>query len=87
VTASGRGRVYSYTAVMQSRMPPFDALVPYVVALVEMEEGPRMLTNITDCPAGDVHIDMPVTFYSSEIHDGISVAFWRPTAAAAEVPT
>jgi uncharacterized OB-fold protein len=87
ITAAGRGFVYSYTTVYQNRMPPFDALVPYVIALVQLDEGPRMLTNITDCPVGDVKIGMPVEFYTSDIQPGTSIHFWRPVGVGAGGPS
>ncbi|MFD2415857.1 Zn-ribbon domain-containing OB-fold protein [Amycolatopsis pigmentata] len=51
IEASGRGTVYSHSTVRRGAMPPFNEALPYVLAYVELEEGPRMLTNIvTDDP-------------------------------------
>lgn len=58
--ASGRGSVYTYSVVRQNQMPAFAAAVPYVVAYVELEEGPQLLTNIVDCDPESVSIGMPV---------------------------
>ena len=57
---SGRGRVYSFTINRQQWMP--DLEVPYVVAVVELDEQPglRLLTNIVECDVAAVRIDMPV---------------------------
>lgn len=57
---SGRGRVYSFTINRQQWMP--DLEVPYVVAVVELDEqaGLRLLTNIVECDVDAVRIDMPV---------------------------
>lgn len=46
ITSSGRGVVYSFTVMHRAPMPQFAARVPYVVALVDLEEGPRMMANI-----------------------------------------
>lgn len=46
VKASGRGTVHSYSVVRRAPTPSYADRVPYVVALVDLEEGPRMLTNI-----------------------------------------
>ncbi|MFQ5856791.1 MAG: Zn-ribbon domain-containing OB-fold protein [Anaerolineae bacterium] len=56
---AGRGRVYSYSTVYQ---PPagFDEYVPYTVALVRLDEGPLVATQLTDIDPSDVEIDMPV---------------------------
>jgi uncharacterized OB-fold protein len=57
---SGRGRVYSFTINRREWSPGLE--VPYVIAVVELEEqaGLRLLTNIVDCPVEEVAIDMPV---------------------------
>lgn len=59
--ASGRGTVHSFTIVHRAAFPEFQALAPYVVALVDLEEGPRMMTNIVGADARDVAIGDAVT--------------------------
>ncbi|HBD12058.1 MAG TPA: nucleic acid-binding protein [Porticoccaceae bacterium] len=59
-TVSGRGRVYSYSVVHQSPLPSYQQDVPYVLAVIELEEGPRMMTNVINCDVDAVHVDMPV---------------------------
>ncbi|MDQ1360333.1 MAG: uncharacterized protein QOJ44_710 [Acidimicrobiaceae bacterium] len=76
-TASGRGSVHTFTVVRQSLMPPFDGLAPYVIAMVELDEGPKMMGNVTDCDPVDVHIGMPVSAYAVRVEEGVSVPFWR----------
>ena len=58
--ASGRGHVYSYTVVHRSQGKAWNAVTPYVVAYVELDEGPRLMTNIVDCDPADVAVDAPV---------------------------
>jgi uncharacterized OB-fold protein len=60
VTAKGTGKVYSYTVVYRVFNPEFQDKVPYVVALVELDEGPRMMTNLIDVDLHEVKIGMPV---------------------------
>jgi uncharacterized OB-fold protein len=55
---SGRGRVYSFAVYRRTYHPGLPA--PYVVALVELEEGPRLISNIIGCAPEEVAIDMPV---------------------------
>jgi uncharacterized OB-fold protein len=78
VEASGRGRVFSWIVV---RHPvPKDVYadeVPYVVALVALEEGPRMATNIVGCPPEAVQADMPVTVAFRE-RDGVTLPVFQP---------
>lgn len=75
--ASGRGTVHTFTIIRQNWAEPFRDLVPYVVAIVELEEGPRMMANITDCPPEEVRIGMPVEAYTITVEDGLGIPFWR----------
>lgn len=56
----GTGRIHSFTVVRRSRDPFFAGRVPYVVAIVELDAGVRLLTGIVGADPGDVRIDMPV---------------------------
>ena len=57
---SGRGRVYTYTVNRRAWSPGLE--VPYVIAIVQLDEQPdlRLMTNIVGCSADEVAIDMPV---------------------------
>ncbi len=55
---SGRGRVFSFAVYRRTYHPGMPA--PYVVALVELDEGPRLISNIVGCAPEGVAIDMPV---------------------------
>jgi uncharacterized OB-fold protein len=48
--AKGEGRIYSFVVYHRVYHPAFEADVPYVVAIVELDEGPRLLTNIVGAP-------------------------------------
>ena len=76
--ASGRGTVHTFTVIRQNWAAPFKELMPYVVAMVELDEGPRMMTNLTDCTPDDVSIGMPVEAYVVKVEDGLGLPFWRP---------
>jgi uncharacterized OB-fold protein len=52
--------------------------VPYVVAIVQLEEGPRMMSNITPCDPASVRVGMAVELYTVKVDDGIGIPFWRP---------
>jgi uncharacterized OB-fold protein len=57
--SAGSGRVYSFTVVYR---PPFSGLpVPYVVALVDVDGGPRMMTHIVGCAPEEVTVGMAVS--------------------------
>jgi uncharacterized protein len=67
---SGRGKVYSFTVYHRVYRPAFKEKVPYVVAVVDLEEGPRIISNITGMPIAEVTCEMPVTVVYDEVRDG-----------------
>ncbi|TXL71361.1 Zn-ribbon domain-containing OB-fold protein [Vineibacter terrae] len=69
--ASGRGTVYSFTVVHHAAHVAVARKVPYLVALVTLEEGPRVVSNILSCPAERVQVGMPVTLTFQEISPGV----------------
>jgi uncharacterized OB-fold protein len=76
VTSSGRGTVYSHTTVHRPQRPEFD--VPYTVAIIELEEGWHMLTNLVDIAPDDVRIGMPVEADFRKMSDEITLPYFRP---------
>jgi len=77
-TAAGRGVVHTFTIVRQNGQPPFKDELPYAVAMIELEEGVRMMGNVTGCPVESVRIGMPVEAYAVECDESMAVPFWRP---------
>jgi hypothetical protein len=77
-TASGRGAVHTYTVVRQNGMPPFKDELPYVVAMVELPEGVRMMGNVTGCDADEVSVGAKLEAYAVEFAPGLALPFWRP---------
>jgi hypothetical protein len=60
IEASGKGTVHSFTIIRRASDPAFAHLVPYVVALIDLEEGPRMMANVLGKDAIGVAIGDPV---------------------------
>lgn len=58
--ASGQGEVHTYTIIHQNQIPPYAGAVPYVLAYVDLPEGPRLLTNVVGCEPDEVTIGMAV---------------------------
>ncbi|GGN53773.1 hypothetical protein GCM10012285_46020 [Streptomyces kronopolitis] len=58
--ASGRATLYTWSVVHRNDLPPFGDRVPYTAAVVDLAEGPRMMTEITDCPEPALRIGMPL---------------------------
>ncbi|MBI3969170.1 MAG: Zn-ribbon domain-containing OB-fold protein [Chloroflexi bacterium] len=81
IDASGRGKIYSFSVVYDNRAPGFRDEVPYVLAYVELDEGPRMLTNVVDCAPDQVQIDMPVEVVFERVSDEIGIPRFRLRSA------
>lgn len=77
---SGRGTLHAFTIVYNQRQPGFADEVPYVVAMVELEEGPRMMTNLVDVQADPEHvkIGMPVEIVYDDVTDEITLPKFKP---------
>jgi uncharacterized protein len=78
VEASGRGTVYSFTVIRQNYSRPFRDWIPYVVAIVELEEGPRVMTNVIDCDPDNVQVGMPVQARFEVVSDDAGIALFAP---------
>jgi uncharacterized protein len=86
--AGGRGIVHSYTVVHRALHPAFAAQVPYVLADIQLEEGPVMTSNVTDVDPAAVRIGMPVeVWFDEQDRDAFGTAFrlpkFRPSAGGA----
>ena len=76
IESTGRGSVYSFTRVHRPAHPAFE--VPYVVAIIALEEDWYMLTNLVDCPIDAVEIGMPVEVTFQKMSDEITLPMFRP---------
>jgi len=75
---SGRGEVFSFTVVHHAAHRAVAEKVPYLVALVTLDEGPRLVSNILDCPIDAVHIGLRVIVAYQEIAEGIVLPQFVP---------
>ncbi len=82
--ASGRGTVYSYTVVHNNAPSAFIAEVPYVVAVIRLEEGVQMLSNIVDCDPAALRCDLPVEVTFRRLDDAFTLPMFRPVPASRE---
>ena len=76
--ASGRGVIYSYTIIHQNKSPEFSNDTPYNVAIVQLEEGPRLMSNVVDIAPDDLRVDLPVMVVFDSVSDTISLPRFRP---------
>ncbi len=80
VEASGAATLYSFSVVHQNDLPPFPERVPYVAAVVDLAEGPRMISNITGCKRENLEIGMALQVAFEEIADEVAIPVFQPAA-------
>ena len=78
VASSGRGTLYSYTTVERPQQPAFE--VPYTVAIVELEEGWHMLSNLVGIEPHEVEIGMPLEVSFERMTDEITLPYFKRRA-------
>ncbi|MFP6836737.1 MAG: Zn-ribbon domain-containing OB-fold protein [Pseudomonadales bacterium] len=76
--AAGTGRVKSFTIIRRAVTEAYADDVPYVVALIELAEGPTMMSNVVECEAEDVFIGMPVSVRFEPRSGDISLPVFAP---------
>jgi uncharacterized OB-fold protein len=81
----GRGTVYTFSVVCQNAGPVWQSRVPYVVALVDLDEGFRVTTRIVDTPPNQVAIDQRVEAVFEPAGRGMTLLHFRPARTAASV--
>ena len=77
--ATGRGTIYTYT-VVHKPMGPWAPHVPYVTAYVELEEGPRVMSNIVGVDHSEVEVGMAVEVTFDDAGAGVALYRFQPAA-------
>lgn len=77
----GRGTVYSFIVAHRAFHESFKREVPYVVAVIELEEGVKMMSNVIGVDPDTVHIGMPVKVEFEDVDTGFSLPKFRSVAA------
>ncbi len=80
--SSGKGTVYSYTVVENNAPSFFQDEMPYVVALIRLEEGVQMMSNIVSCEPSEVYCDMPVEVTFDKVSEEFTLPKFRPAKAS-----
>src|SRR5262249_31336900 len=75
---AGTGTVYTYTVVRHPTHIALADAIPYVIAIVELTEGPRVVTGITGCDVGDVRARMPVRVTFIAVTDEVPLPYFEP---------
>lgn len=79
VPSSGRGTIYTFAVVRQALSKAWEDKVPYTVAVIELEEGPRFLTELVGIDPDAVRIGLPVEVTFTQ-RDGATLPLFRPRA-------
>ena len=74
IVASGKGKIHTFTVYHQAFHKSFMNDLPYITAIIELDEGPRLLSNIVDCSPDEVTCEMPVEV----VWDDITSEFTLP---------
>jgi uncharacterized OB-fold protein len=80
LTSSGRGTVYSFTVVHRAFVPSLAAKVPYVVAIVALDDVPaiRLVSNLVDVDPATVRVGLPVAVVWEDVAPGLALPRFRP---------
>jgi uncharacterized protein len=80
--ASGLASLYTWSVVHVNDLPPFNRRVPYIAAVVQLAEGPRLLTNVIHCPLADLRAELPLELTCRAAEEGGPVLpFFQPRSA------
>ena len=84
IQGSGRGKLHSFEIAYQTISRAFKVKPPYVLAMIELEEGPRMLSNLIDIEPDPkkIRCDMPVEVVYEKLNDEFTVPLFKPAGAA-----
>ena len=77
VPVEGKGRVFSTAVMHQANHPAFEAMLPYAVAQIELDCGVRLISNVVDCAAHEVAIDLPVEVAWEERSPEVTLPVFR----------
>jgi uncharacterized OB-fold protein len=78
IEAGGGGTVYTFAVYHVAYLPAFEDDLPYVVANVELAEGPHLLTNVVGCSPDQVAIGMPVEVLWEDVTEEFSLPKFKP---------
>ena len=81
VTATGEGTVWGTTVTYRNSTPGWEDAIPYVMAIIELSEGVKVVTNIINCDPESVEVGMPVKVTFVPVTDDITLPYFEPAVA------
>jgi len=76
--ASGKGKIYTYTVVHSNCHSSFLEDLPFIIAIIKLDEGVQMLSNIIGCRPEDLTCDMPVEVTFEKLNDEFTLPMFMP---------
>ncbi|MBA2882986.1 hypothetical protein HNR65_003342 [Desulfosalsimonas propionicica] len=77
--SNGKGKIYTFTVTYDAAPPEFATDVPYALALIDVDEGFRMMSNIVECDFDKLRCEMPVEVVFDQITPDIALPKFRPS--------
>jgi uncharacterized OB-fold protein len=77
---SGRGRLHTYTIVYQPANAAFRDDTPYIYAVVQLDEGPRMVSNVVQCDLDATKVDMPLEAIFDDVTPECTLVKFKPAS-------
>lgn len=78
INASGQGKIYAFSTVLLGAPLEFTNDIPYTIAMVDLNEGPRMLTTIVNAKPEELKIGMDVEIIFDDITEGVTLPRFQP---------
>jgi uncharacterized OB-fold protein len=75
--SSGKGKLFSWTTVMQPMLPQFADRVPYSPVVIEMDEGVRILSELVDVPNEELRLGLPVEVAFDDVTPEVTLPKFR----------
>ena len=85
VPVTGRATLYSWTLCYPPLLPYFAERAPWPVAVVQLEEGPRMVTNLVDVPVEEYEIGMPLVANFEDVDDEVTLVVFRRASSSVDL--
>jgi enoyl-CoA hydratase/carnithine racemase/uncharacterized OB-fold protein len=87
IESTGKANVYTYTVMMDMVEPKFMADLPYVIAMVDLDEGIRMTTRIVNCKPEDVFIGMHLQVVFQDVSADCALPMFQPADVSLRIKT
>jgi uncharacterized OB-fold protein len=80
IELSGKGKVWSYIIMHQLYYPAFADDIPYNIAVIRSDEGPKFVTNLVGVKNEDIKVEMPVEVVFDDVDEDLTLPKWRPAS-------